>query len=841
MVTKSAVIGIDMGASVSQVAYVGKGIVDIVQNEVSNRSTPSLVGYTDRERLLGDLALSQIRSNAKSTCRNFKHLIGRKAAHAEVQVEHFWSTSPVADSEAGYVGYDVSFKGESRVFTATEVTAMFLTKLKEITEKWCQAKVADAVIGVPSVFTDIHRQALLDAAKIAGISVLRIMNEHTATALAYGIYRSNDFDPEKPLTVAFCSMGHSIFSVSIVQFIKGRLTVLCERSDKVGGRDMDECLMREFGAQFKKKVGCDPFSNKKATFKLEDAVGKTKKVLSSNYEAQVNVECLMEDEDFASNMNRDDFERMCQPMMDKVRAVIEGIKSTMSVTVEDIDSVEMVGGATRTPWLKNMCTECFGGKELSFTMNAEESVARGCALQAAILSPLFKVREFKVEDSTPHGISVGWKGTSSDAAAAAAEDAAADEEGEKMLAAEGEYKTATVFPAGSMMNLVKMLTFYRKDPFDITVEYVDPSLLAQGTPKELGVYRIELPPQAEVKKVKVKAKLTVHGTFVIDSAQLIEEEEYEESVKEKRELPPDEPKPEAEAEAKPEGEGEAAAEGDAKKEPEKKEPEKKYEWVEVKKMKKRTKRTDLAITITGKPGLSNQDIQKLMDQETSMAAEMREIIETDEKRNDLESYFFNMRDKISESGEYGKFIASADRDKFNQDLTAAEDWLYDNMEGTKTQFVEKLDELKGVGDAVAWRFKEAGMRDEWIAAVAGTIQNYRSAAENPGEKYGHIAPEKLAKISTSCEELEKWLSDMKAKQATMEKHERPVLICAEMEKKNQELAKMADDILKEPKPAPPKEEKKEEPKEEAKEEAKKDEEPKAAPEPADGPQNMDVD
>merc|ERR1711957_880200 len=138
-------------------------------------------------------------------------------------------------------------------------------------------------------------------------------------------------------------------------------------------------------------------------------------------------------------------------------------------------------------------------------------------------------------------------------------------------------------------------------------------------------YRIELPAQSEPKKVKVRAKLTVHGTFVIDSAQLIEEEEYEESVKEKRELPPDEPKPEAEAEAKKEGEGDAAAEGDAKKE-EKKEPEKKYEWVEVKKTKKRTKRTDLVINISGKPGLKTQDIQKLMDAETAMHSEMKEII-----------------------------------------------------------------------------------------------------------------------------------------------------------------------------------------------------------------------
>merc|ERR1719382_1628230 len=159
--------------------------------------------------------------------------------------------------------------------TATQTTAMFLTKLRDVAEKWIGGKVADCVIGVPSYYSDVHRQAVLDAAQIAGISVLRIMNEHTATALAYGIYRSNDFDAEKPMTVAFCSMGNSLFSVSIVQFVRGKLQVMCEKSDKVGGRELDECLMRAFSAQFKKKHGCDPLSSKKAAFKLEDAVMKT--------------------------------------------------------------------------------------------------------------------------------------------------------------------------------------------------------------------------------------------------------------------------------------------------------------------------------------------------------------------------------------------------------------------------------------------------------------------------------------------------------------------------------------------------------------------------------------
>lgn len=850
MVTKSAVIGIDIGSAESFVAYVGKGIVDIVQNEVSKRATPSLVGFTDRERLLGDTALSMIRSNAKNTCRNFKHLLGRQVDAKDIEEEHFWSTSKLAAADDGYAGYDVTYKGEPRVFSSSVVTAMYLTKLKEITEKWCEAKVSDAVISVPSYLSDVQRQAVLDAAKIAGISVLRLMNEHTATALAYGIYRSNDFDPEKPMTVAFCSMGHSLFSVSIVQFIRGKLTVICEKSDKVGGRTMDECLMREFSAQFKKKVGCDPLSNKKASFKLEDAVTKTKKILSANAEAGLNVECLMEDEDFSSNMTRADFEKMCEPMMARVQAVLDAAKAACGMEVKDIDSVEMIGGASRVPWVKRMCSEAFDGKELSTTMNADESVARGCALQAAILSPLYKVREFKVEDTTPLGVNVGWMGSSADT------EAAKEEDGDtQMGGGEGEYKTATVFPAGSQMNLLKMLTFYRKGPFDIKAEYVADAPLLPGTPKELGTYKIDLPPQTEPKKVKVKAKLTLHGTFQLESAQLLEEEEVEETVKEKRELPPD-PEEEKPAEAAPSPDGDAempdakaeeTKEGEEKPAEEKKEEKKpagpKYEWVDVVKKKKRTKRTDLTVTAVGKPGLSDQVLLGLTDAETAMQAEMREIIETDEKRNDLEGYIFNMRDRIAESGEYGAYISAADREKFNSDLMKAEDWLYDNEGASKAQYIEKTDELKAFGDAVVWRCKEDGMRGEWITAVTGTINNYRAAAENPGEKYGHIAAEKLGKITAGCSELEKWLADMKAKQEKVPKTDKPVLICADMEKKNQELAKMADEILKEPKPAPPKvEPPKDEKKEEApKEEAPKEEEAKDESKPADGPANMDVD
>jgi molecular chaperone DnaK (HSP70) len=567
----------------------------------------------------------------------------------------------------------------------------------------------------------------------------------------------------------------------------------------------------------------------------------------------------MEDEDFSSNMTRDDFEKMCEPMMAKVKAVLDGaiaMAVTKAVTVEQIESIEIIGGASRVPWFKKMCSEAFGGKDLSTTMNADEAVARGCALQAAILSPLYKVRDFQVEDTSPFPINVGWMGSSADAEAAKTE-----EDGDTQMAGgEGEYKTATLFPAGSSMNLLKMLTFYRKGPFDVKAEYPADTTLLPMTSSDLGSYKIELPPQTEAKKIKVKAKLTLSGIFAVEGAQLVEEEEYEETVKEKRELPAEEVAAEApaEAEVKPDGDapmpeagkegeaGEEKKEGEAapevKVEEQKKEPEKKYEWVDVKKTKKRTKRTDLTVTSSGKPGLSSAVLQKRMDEETAMQVEMQEIIDTDEKKNDLEGYIFNMRDKIG-GGEYSAFIAEADKEKFMAELTKSEDWVYDTYDATKAQFIEKLDELKSLGDVVVWRFKEDSMRKEWIDAVSGTVNNYRNAAENPGDKYGHIAPEKLQKITAACNELDKWLTEMKTKQDAMPKTEKPVLICADMEKKNQELAKTADEILKEPKPAPPKEEK---PAEEKPADAPAADAPAAegaapADAPADGPQNMDVD
>mmetsp|Transcript_47806 Transcript_47806/g.86146 ORF Transcript_47806/g.86146 Transcript_47806/m.86146 type:complete len:760 (+) Transcript_47806:57-2336(+) len=730
------VIGIDLGTADSYVGYVNKGAIECVQNEVSQRKTPSLVGFTDRERLLGDSALSQIKSNSKNSCRNFKHLLGLRIDNPATEPEKFWSTCPLTEAEDGSAGYSVNYKGEAVSFSATQVTAMFLTKLKNIAEAWCQDKVADAVIGVPSYFSDFQRTALLDAAAIAKLNVLRVMNEHAATALEYGFFRSTTFDAEKPSTVAFCQMGHALFTVSIVQFIKGKLTVLCERSDKVGGRDMDECLIRAFAEQFKKKTGCDVLSNKKACFKLEDAVGKTKKVLSANSEAAVSCECLMEDEDFSSNMDRDSFLAMCKPMMQKVSDVLEAAKTGSGLAVSAIDSVEICGGASRVPWVKEMCSKAFGGKELSTTMNADECVARGCTLQAAILSPLYKVREFQVEDCSKYAVRLGWQMPAPDPS-------------------QGESKdiSAVVFPGDSTMNLLKVITFRRKGPFDLMASYADDKLMPAGYSKDLGKYTIEVPAREVPQKVKVKTALTLHGTFTVEGAQMIEDTAEE---------------------------GGTATNGDVE---------------EAARKRRKLKRTDIEVKRAGCPGLAADQMKRGREQEETMIKAMQEVIETDARKNDLESYILTMRSSIAEGGKFAPFIKAEDSAKLAEQLQSAEDWLYDHLDDPKEVFIAKLAELKVLGGPAEARQRDEELRPELTNSLEETITSLKAAAQQSAAKKSIADNAKIQGLETACNEAQLWLATMKEQQAKLTKLDDSALSAAALEAKIEELKKLGESAI----------------------------------------------
>ncbi|CAL9081542.1 unnamed protein product [Musa textilis] len=244
-------------------------------------------------------------------------------------------------------------------------------------------------------FNDLQRRAVMDAATIAGLHPLRLFHETTATALAYGIYKT-DLPENDQLNVAFVDVGHASMQVCVAGYKKGQLKILAHAYDQsLGGRDFDEVLFRHFTAKFKDEYKIDVYQNARACLRLRTACEKLKKVLSANPEAPLNIECLMDEKDVRGFIKRDEFEKISIPILERVRGPLEKALSESGLSVENIHTVEVVGSGSRVPAIIKILTEFFG-KEPRRTMNASECVARGSALQCAILSPTFKVREFQV-------------------------------------------------------------------------------------------------------------------------------------------------------------------------------------------------------------------------------------------------------------------------------------------------------------------------------------------------------------------------------------------------------------------------------------------------------------
>ncbi len=402
----------------------------------------------------------------------------------------------------------VRFAGEEQTFSATQLMAMYMGSLRDMASRESGgAAVADVVISTPGWFTDVQRRAMLEAAEIAGLNTLRLINDTTATALGYGITKSDLPEADNPRYVVFCDIGHSSYQVAIVAFVKGQLNVLGASYDRhFGGRDFDAALSKHFAEEFKTKYKIDVFSNAKATFRLLTACERLKKVLSANAVAPINVESIMNDIDAASSMKREEFEALIQPLLERTTKPLEAALAQSGLTKEQIHSIEMVGGSSRVPAVKERISAFFG-KPLSFTSNQDEAVCRGCSLACAALSPVFRVREFSVHDTTPYPIKVTW---------------------EKDAEVPDEESELVVFQENNPIPSTKILTFYRKDNFSLEAEYAEPQSLPSGVKPWLGSVSIKgVKPTASGDHaiVKVKARINLHGVLNFESAYVVEEVE----------------------------------------------------------------------------------------------------------------------------------------------------------------------------------------------------------------------------------------------------------------------------------------------------------------------------
>ena len=402
-------IGIDLGTTYSCVATY-ESSVEIIANEQGNRVTPSFVAFTPEERLIGDAAKNQAALNPRNTVFDAKRLIGRRFDDESVQKDMKTWPFKVIDVEGNPV-IEVQYLEETKTFSPQEISAMVLTKMKEIAEAKIGKKVEKAVITVPAYFNDAQRQATKDAGSISGLNVLRIINEPTAAAIAYGLGAGKS---EKERHVMIFDLGGGTFDVSLLHIAGGVYTVKSTSGNThLGGQDFDTNLLEHFKAEFKKKTGLDISDDARALRRLRTAAERAKRTLSSVTQTTVEVDSLFDGEDFESSLTRARFEDLNAALFKSTLEPVEQVLKDAKISKSQIDEVVLVGGSTRIPKVQKLLSDFFDGKQLEKSINPDEAVAYGAAVQGAILtgqSTSDETKDLLLLDVAPLSLGVGMQG-----------------------------------------------------------------------------------------------------------------------------------------------------------------------------------------------------------------------------------------------------------------------------------------------------------------------------------------------------------------------------------------------------------------------------------------------
>lgn len=783
-----SVIGIDLGNESCYIAVAKAGGIETIANDYSLRATPSYIAFSGKNRILGVAAKNQQVTNMKNTVYGLKRLLGRKYRDPHVQRELQWLPFTVVEDKSGNIGIKVHYLNEEHLFSPEQCLAMLLTKLKDTASIALQTPINDCVISVPSYFTNNERKALLDSAAICGLNVLRLFNESTATALSYGIYKQDLPAPEeKPRNIIFVDAGYASIQVFACAFNKGKLKMLATASDShLGGRDVDRILADHFCAEFQKNYHIDAKSNPRAYVRLLAEVEKLKKQMSANSTTlPLSIECFMNDKDVRSSIKRADMEALCEGLFRRVEDTMKQCLLQSGLSLNDIYSVEIVGGSSRIPAIKQLIEKVFK-KAPSTTLNQDEAVSRGCALQCAMLSPAVRVRDFSVTDVQNYSIHLAW------------EDGPGGEAADEM----------EVFPIGHAVPFSKIMTFYRNEAFSVRafygghVPYPDPNI------GSWVVKDIRPSPDGKPQKVKVKVRINLHGIMSVSSASLIEAKESTENESpenEKVEAKGSEQQQNGEqqqqaetADTPMEGEGAPAApaeEGDKEKK---------------KKLVKSVELPIEALTF----GFSNVEINKFTEQEFRMIASDKQEKERADSRNALEEYVYDLRSKVSSEEELGAYILQTDKELLVQQLDEMENWLYEDGEDCNKQvYIDKLAELKSKGEPVQQRKIECELRPAIIEDFARSLQLCMKALQlikSKDPKYSHLTDEEVGKVEKAYQESYQWLEQTRVKLSSAPKHLPTPITIAQIRQEKYNFDNSVNTILNKPPPkapSPPKEDK----------------------------------
>jgi len=393
-------VGIDLGTTYSCVGVWQNDRVEIIANDQGNRTTPSYVAFTETERLIGDAAKSQAAMNATNTVFDAKRLIGRKFTDPGVQADMKHWPFNVVSGVGGTPIIEVEYKGETKQFKAEEISSMVLTKMRDIAEAYLGKEVKNAVVTVPAYFNDSQRQATKDAGAISGLNVLRIINEPTAAAIAYGLDQKGE---EK--NVLIFDLGGGTFDVSLLTIEEGIFEVKATAGDThLGGEDFDNRMVDYFLQDFKRRHRKDMSSNQRSLRRLRTACERAKRTLSSSTQAHIEIDSLFDGVDFNSTITRARFEDLCMDYFKKCMEPCEKVLRDAKIAKNQVDEVVLVGGSTRIPKIQSLLTDFFNGQEPCKSINPDEAVAYGATVQAAILSGADKsekLSELLLLDVTP--------------------------------------------------------------------------------------------------------------------------------------------------------------------------------------------------------------------------------------------------------------------------------------------------------------------------------------------------------------------------------------------------------------------------------------------------------
>ncbi|KAL2322644.1 hypothetical protein Fmac_027023 [Flemingia macrophylla] len=750
-----SVVGFDIGNENCVIAVVRQRGIDVLLNYESKRETPAVVCFGEKQRLLGSAGAASAMMHINSTISQIKRLIGRKFADPDMEKELKMLPVKTSAGSDGGILIHLKYLGETHVFTPVQILSMLFAHLKTMTEENLEMPISDCVIGIPSYFTDLQRRAYLDAAKIAGLKPLRLIHDCTATALSYGMYKT-DFGSAGPVFVAFVDIGHSDTQVSIASFEFGKMKILSHAFDRsLGGRDFDEVLFSHFAVKFKEEYQIDVYSNAKACIRLHAACEKLKKVLSANLEAPLNIECLMDEKDVKGFITREEFEKLASGLLNRVSIPCHRALTDANLTEEKISSVELVGSCSRIPAIRTLLTSLFK-REPSRQLNASECVARGCALQCAMLSPVYRVREYEVQDTLPFSVGLSTGGVP---IAAGSKD--------------------VLFPRGQPFPSVKVVTFHRSNLFHLEVFYANPEELPPGTSPKISC--VTIGPfhgsHSSKTRIKVRIPLNLHGIVSIESATLIKDD-IDDSVMEVDSQPKSDP-----MDVDPISE--TAANG--------------FEDITNKKWEspcssddgtrkdKANRRLDVPVNEDIYGGMTKAEISEAQEKELQLAQQDKIVEQTKEKKNTLESYVYDMRSKLFNT--YRSFASEKERDDISRSLQGTEEWLYeDGVDETEHAYSSKLEDLKKLVDPIVNRYKDEKEREQAKEDLQRCILKHRVSADS-------LTPQDKELIYNECDKVEQWLREKIQLQESFPKNTDPILWSSDIKSKTEDLNSICQQIM----------------------------------------------